>query len=112
MLHASIKICFSIFFIRLCDYLGTGHFATVYKGQWESSAGPKDVAIKVLKSEKNNEMKIKFLKEAAIMGQFLHPNVVKLYGLALNNSEVCFNRNKIIEMQLYLVDICICMCYV
>ena len=94
MLHASIKICFSIFFIRLCDYLGTGHFATVYKGQWESSAGPKDVAIKVLKSEKNNEMKIKFLKEAAIMGQFLHPNVVTLHQTPVSYTHLTLPTNR------------------
>ena len=27
------------------------------------------------------EEKVRFLQEAAIMGQFSHPNVVKLYGV-------------------------------
>ena len=37
-----------------------------------------EVAVKVLKNESE---KVKLLKEAAIMGQFAHPNIVQLYGL-------------------------------
>ena len=37
-----------------------------------------EVAVKVLKDESE---KVKLLKEAAIMGQFAHPNIVQLYGL-------------------------------
>ncbi len=39
-----------------------------------------EVAIKINQS-KDKEDKVKFLQEAAIMGQFRHPNVVKLYGV-------------------------------
>ncbi len=39
-----------------------------------------EVAIKTNQS-KDEEDKVKFLQEAAIMGQFRHPNVVKLYGV-------------------------------
>ena len=37
--------------------------------------------MKTLKPNILEEDKIKFLQEAAIMGQFLHPNVVKLHGV-------------------------------
>ena len=59
-----------------CD-LGTGQFGKVMKGTW---LGPEhiEVAVKVLKDESE---KVKLLKEAAIMGQFAHPNIVQLYGL-------------------------------
>ena len=40
-----------------------------------------DVAIKTLKEESPEEEKVKFLQEAAIMGQFHHPNIVKLHGV-------------------------------
>ena len=40
-----------------------------------------DVAIKTLKDDASEEDKVKFLQEAAIMGQFHHPNIVKLYGV-------------------------------
>ena len=48
---------------------------------WHSSEGPVDVAIKTLKPESPEEEKVKFLQEAAIMGQFHHPNIVKLHGV-------------------------------
>ncbi len=40
-----------------------------------------DVAVKTLQPGISEEDKVKFLQEAAIMGQFLHPNVVKLHGV-------------------------------
>lgn len=40
-----------------------------------------DVAVKTLNPESPGGNEIKFLREAAIMGQFLHPNVVKLLGV-------------------------------
>ena len=40
--------------------------------------GQIEVAVKILKDESE---KVKLLKEAAIMGQFAHPNIVQLYGL-------------------------------
>jgi len=39
------------------------------------------VAIKTLNPNSSAHDEMKFLKEAAIMGQFLHPNVVKLLGV-------------------------------
>ena len=40
-----------------------------------------DVAIKFLQPGLSEEDKAQFLQEAAIMGQFLHPNIVKLHGV-------------------------------
>ena len=40
-----------------------------------------DVAIKQLHTRASGEEKIKFLQEAAINGQFRHPNVVQLMGV-------------------------------
>lgn len=48
---------------------------------WQSFKGPVDVAIKTLKTEASEDEKVKFMQEAAIMGQFRHPNVVKLHGV-------------------------------
>jgi serine/threonine protein kinase len=48
-----------------------------------------EVAIKTLKNGASLVDKIKFLQEAAIMGQFSrHPNVVKLYGVVTNGEPV------------------------
>ena len=61
--------------------LGSGNFGVVFKGEWSFSSGHLEVAIKMLKDGASEEDRVKFLQEAAIMGQFSHPNVVKLYGV-------------------------------
>ncbi len=43
--------------------------------------GAMDVAVKQLQPGASEEEKVKFLQEAAINGQFKHPNVVKLMGV-------------------------------
>ena len=43
--------------------------------------GRVDVAIKFLQPGSKEEDKALFLQEAAIMGQFLHPNIVRLHGV-------------------------------
>ena len=40
-----------------------------------------EVAVKVVKTEAEEEERVKLLQEAAIMGQFAHPNVVRLHGV-------------------------------
>jgi serine/threonine protein kinase len=47
-----------------------------------------EVAVKTLKEGAGEEDKVKFLQEAAIMGQFSHPNVVKLYGVITEGESV------------------------
>ncbi len=49
---------------------------------WTVSAEePITIAIKQLLASSSTVDRVKLLQEAAIMGQFFHPNVVKLYGL-------------------------------
>ena len=62
---------------RISNELGSGEFGTVYEGMWLS----KPIAIKTLKNSSVEQDKVKFLQEAAIMGQFHHPNIVKLHGM-------------------------------
>ena len=59
---------------------GSGYFGDVFKGVWETPYGPKDVAIKMLKPGTSQSQKVKFLQEAALMAQFKHPNIVRLFG--------------------------------
>ena len=66
---------------RLSDSLGSGQFGKVMKGVWLLSGGSKEVAVKMLKKEASETEKVRFLQEAAINGQFWHPNVVKLMGV-------------------------------
>ena len=61
--------------------LGSGHFGMVYKGVLDSGSGAVDVAVKTLKEGSGEEDRVKFLQEAAIMGQFKHHSVVEMYGV-------------------------------
>ena len=65
----------------MTDCLGSGQFGVVSKGIWQSPKGPLDVAVKQLQPGASEEEKVKFLQEAAINGQFRHPNVVQLMGV-------------------------------
>ena len=75
----------------ITSVLGSGNFGTVYKGMWTFSGGQRNVAIKMLKDGASEEDKVKFLQEAAIMGQFSHPNVVKMYGVVTMGDPVSCN---------------------
>ena len=66
---------------RMQHVLGSGNFGKVSKGQWECGEGPVEVAVKTLKSGSSEEEAVRFLQEAAIMGQFRHPNIVQLLGV-------------------------------
>ena len=66
---------------RIIDHLGSGQFGTVNRGEWESPDGAVEVAVKMLKAGSAQEDKVKFLQEAAMMGQFQHNNIVQLYGV-------------------------------
>ena len=59
------------------------------KGIWQSPAGAMEVAVKTLQSSASQEDRLKFLQEAAIMGQFKHRNVVMLQGVATVGEPVC-----------------------
>ncbi len=51
------------------------------KALWSVGDQALELAVKTLISSASEDDKIKFLQEAAIMGQFSHPNVIKLYGV-------------------------------
>ena len=67
--------------VHLGEALGKGEFGDVYRGEWQSPMGCVEVAVKVPKDCLESDERVKLLQEAAVMGQFLHPRVVRLFGV-------------------------------
>ncbi len=72
----NLNLTFSI-----TECIGEGNFGTVHKGLWKVPGRVLDVAVKTLNPKSPDDNEIKLLKEAAIMGQFIHPNIIKLLGV-------------------------------
>ena len=77
---------------RITDHLGSGEFGTVCKGQWHAMKGTLDVAVKMLNNKATEKDVVRFLQEAAIMGQFRHPNIVRLHGVVTVGEPVSYGR--------------------
>ena len=82
---------------RITEHLGSGEFGTVCKGMWRGHKGNLDVAVKMLNSKATERDTVRFLQEAAIMGQFRHPNIVRMYGVVTVGDPVS-------------VCVCVCLC--
>ena len=80
---------------RITGSLGSGEFGVVSRGRWQAAVGggPVDVAIKTLRSSAKEKDRVKFLQEAAINGQFQHPNIVQLHGVVTVGEPVEENRS-------------------
>ena len=73
---------------RVVGHLGSGEFGDVKKAFWTKGDGKKlEVAVKMLKEGAGSKERVKFLQEAAVMGQFHHHNVVMLHGVVLENKK-------------------------
>ena len=73
---------------RLSSGLGSGEFGVVRRGVWSVGGEEREVAVKSLADGSTEEKRIQFLQEAAIMGQFKHPNVISLHGILLDSKQV------------------------
>lgn len=78
---------------RIKGHLGSGQFGSVEQGLWRDGANSVLVALKLLKEGSTKIDKTKFLQEAAIMAQFRHPNVVKLYGVVSKSEPVSLPKS-------------------
>ena len=69
-------------------HLGSGEFGDVKKAFWTKSDSENlKVAVKMLKEGAGLKERVKFLQEAAVMGQFHHHNVVMLHGVVLEQEK-------------------------
>ena len=75
-----------------------GEFGEVWKATWKAPQGPIDVAIKVLKEShemgEKESHQLNLLKEAAVMGQFKHQNIVRLYGMVTVTQSVSYRMDE------------------
>lgn len=76
--------------MRISDKLGSGEFGDVARGYWKSADYSLEVALKTLSGQCNLDGRRKLLQEAAIMSQFKHPNVVKLFGVVSDDEQVYY----------------------
>ena len=51
------------------------------EGEWLRPRGKVRAAVKILRAGATDQENVRFLQEAAIMGQFCHPNIISLYGV-------------------------------
>ncbi|KAI6647578.1 Protein tyrosine kinase [Oopsacas minuta] len=70
--------------IDVASVIGNGEFGDVCKGTLRINNRIVPVAIKTLKVSSSEKNKEDFFKEASIMGQFSHENVIYLYGVTLS----------------------------
>ena len=89
LLIYEVFLLLMLLFFRICLPLGTGNFGVVNRAIWtDSTAMVSEVAVKSLSNNVSASERTKLLQEAAIMGQFCHSNVLKLYGIVLQTDLV------------------------
>ena len=75
-----------------------GEFADVSKGVWKGKGKDLNVVVKSLASDRAaQDGKLKLLQEAAIMGQFHHPNILQFYGIVNEDNTVSSIRESLIN---------------
>ena len=90
-LKPSPKVQYTVYLFlypRLLNEVGSGAFGVVRRGIWSVEGEEREVAVKSLADGSTEEKRIRFLQEAAIMGQFKHPNVVTLHGVVMEKELV------------------------
>ena len=81
------KTVFPILY-RVLEEVGAGQFGTVCKGLWICEGESMLVAVKSLQESASEGERVKFLQEAALMGQFSHPNIIGIHGVVTISTPV------------------------
>ncbi|XP_050789212.1 ephrin type-B receptor 4 [Gopherus flavomarginatus] len=76
-------------YVKIEEVIGAGEFGEVCRGRLKVP-GKKEscVAIKTLKGGYTERQRREFLSEASIMGQFEHPNIIRLEGVVTSSTPV------------------------
>jgi len=71
---------------RIQENFGCGKFGSISHGFLSNVLYRNvEIAVKILSMDANDKEKLRFLQEAAIMCQFDHENVIKLYGVVTDD---------------------------
>ena len=69
-------------YININTYLHKGQYGEVYKAEYvKGTKSNLTVAVKAIKKYQSQKAHDDFLEEMDILSQFVHPNIIKLYGL-------------------------------
>jgi serine/threonine protein kinase len=83
-IHPSLAVGY--YELNFTHKLAEGSLGTVYRGRWQEQ----DVAIKHLSFDSEADESYRTLiKEAQVLSQLRHPNVVNLYGVCLEPQRLC-----------------------
>jgi hypothetical protein len=87
--------------------IGSGQFGAVHSGLLNTTSGFTKCAIKTLHEGHTPEDKVKFLQEAAIVGQFNHPQIVKLFGVVMDGptTMIVLELLPLGDLRQHLIDI-------
>lgn len=78
--------------IRSIQELGEGAFGKVYRGELQMNTGGPlvvPIAIKTLKENSSPKTKVDFKREADLMAELQHPNIVCLLGVCFQEEPMC-----------------------
>jgi serine/threonine protein kinase len=83
-------------------FLGKGSFGSVYLGKWYNTS----IAIKELFVQSNVVTK-EFEREAGVMAQCNHPNIVRLFGVCIEEGKLALLMEYLEKGSLYdlLIDV-------
>ncbi|KAI6659269.1 hypothetical protein LOD99_14942 [Oopsacas minuta] len=93
--------------LKIGDVFATGNFGVICHAVYTSKYGDLKVAIKTLREEVNNDVKVAFIREAAILSQFDHPNILKFIGVVTTvQPHMIVTELLNIELRQYLMQLC------
>jgi serine/threonine protein kinase len=85
--------------------LGQGAFGRVFQAKAPGLIPGEDftlVAVKMLKDEASQDLQVDFEREACLLAEFDHPNIVKLLGVCGNISLYSYFLTKNVDLFLFV----------
>ena len=71
-----------------------GRFGEIYHAKLKRQCSTLEVVIKTLKKIDDKKEQSDFLKEQSVMSELMHPNIVRFYGLIIDDGILLKQVNK------------------